>query len=92
MLDESNSGFDLYEVGAIEDKGTFIDPEWRKESRPKRMRAKSADDQKQDKRIEMFDDVSFDTSSHHTIDYILEDFASKSFTYGQNRNYTHVKK
>jgi len=26
LEDVSNSGFDLYEVGAIEDKGTGIDP------------------------------------------------------------------
>ena len=39
----------------------------------------------------MLDNVSFDTSSHHTIDYILEDLTSKSFTFGQNGGYRHLK-
>ena len=82
MDEVSNSGFDLYEVGAIEDKETMIDPEWRRESRPKRVRPRSANDQKTDKRIEMLDNVSFDTSSHHSIDYILEDNMAKSYTFG----------
>lgn len=30
MDEVSNSVFDLYEVGAIEDKQTMIDPEWRR--------------------------------------------------------------
>lgn len=72
----------------------MIDPDWRRESRPKRIRPKSAEEpQKHDKRIEMLDDASFDTSSHHTIDYILEDdkFA-KSYTFGQNGGYQHIKR
>lgn len=93
MEDASNSAFDLYETGAIVDKGTEIDPVWRRVTRPKRIRPKSADaQQKPDKRISMLDNVSFDTSSHHTIDYILEEHTSKSFTFGQNRNYRHIKR
>ena len=42
--DMSNSAFDLYDVGAIEDKGTIIDPEWRRQSRVKRIRPLSAND------------------------------------------------
>ena len=91
MDEVENSAFDLYEVGAIEDKETMIDPEWRRESRPKRVRPKSATE-KHDKRLEMLDDVSFDTSSHHTIDYILEDETSKSYTFGKNGGYQHLKR
>ena len=40
----SNSGFDLYEVGVIHDKETCIDPNWRRSTRPKRIRPKSAVD------------------------------------------------
>ena len=40
----------------------------------------------------MYDDVSFDTSSHHTIDYLLETRSAKTYTFGQNRRYAHIKK
>ena len=69
----------------------MIDPEWRRESRPKRVRPKSANE-RTDKRLEMLDNVSFDTSSHHTIDYILEDITAKSFTFGENGGYRHLKR
>ena len=92
MDDASNSCFDLYEAGAVHDQETMIDPDWRRESRPKRVRPKSAGDPKPDKRIEMLDDASFDTSSHHTIDYILDDQCAKSYTYGQNGGYRHIKR
>jgi len=91
MEDAENSGFDLLGVGAVVEQETWIDPEWRRESRPKRMRAKSAVD-KPDKRIEMFDAVTFDTSSHHTIDYLLETRSAKTYTFGQDRRYKHIKK
>lgn len=44
MDEVSNSAFDLYEVGAIEDQETMIDPEWRRQTRPKRIRPMSAND------------------------------------------------
>ena len=40
----------------------------------------------------MLDNVSFETSSHHTVDYILEDKTAKSFTFGQNGGYQHIRK
>ena len=42
MEDKENDKFDLYEVGEIEDKCTWIDVDWRRETRPKRIRPKSA--------------------------------------------------
>ena len=39
--DASNSGFDLYDVGAVQDQGTAVDQEWRRNTRPKRIRPKS---------------------------------------------------
>ena len=70
MDDASNSQFDLYEIGAVEDRGTWIDAEWRRETRPKRIRPKSADDEEsklarqREEQINMLDGASFDTSSH----------------------------
>jgi hypothetical protein len=96
LEDFSNSGFDLYEVGAIEDKGTDIDPQWRRETRPKRIRPKSAADKETRKINEMvtcMDDASFDTSSHHTIDYLVGTKSAKSFTYGSGKRYSgHLKR
>ena len=92
--DASNSGFDLLEVGAMHEKDTSIDDEWRRESRPKKLRKRprSVEDNKPDKRIEMYDNVSLDTSSHHTIDYLLETRSSKTYTFGSDRRYIHIKK
>lgn len=45
-----------------------------------------------DKRIEALDNVSFDTSSHHTIDYLVEDLTAKSYTFGKNGGYAHLKR
>ena len=42
MDEVSNSQFDLYEVGAIEDKGTMIDEMWRKQTRAKPLRRASS--------------------------------------------------
>ncbi len=76
---------------------TSIDADWRRATRVKRKRrAKSEEDQseakKVDKRIYMLDNASFDTSSHHTIDYQLDSRSSKSFTFGHDRRYTHIRK
>lgn len=35
------------------------------------------------------DDASFDTSSHHTIDFLVEKNSAKSFTFGFGRKYMH---
>ena len=95
MDNVSISQFDPYEVGAVVDKGTYIDAAWRRESRPKRMRAKSAiaqpEHKKIDKRIHMLDSASFDTSSHHTIDFLMDARSSKSFNFGQDRRYIHIR-
>ena len=41
----------------------------------------------------MLDGASFDTSSHHTIDYQLETHSAKSFTFGLNiSRYQHLKR
>ena len=40
----------------------------------------------------MLDNASFDTSSHHTIEYQLDCRSSKSFTFGHDRRYTHIRK
>ena len=86
----------MYEVGEIEDKGTWIDDDWRKETRPKRIRPKSAQDKQTDRlaiqQRKAFDEASFDTSSHHTIDYLVEQSTAKSYTYGQDVKYIHIKK
>ena len=82
--DRSCSGFDLYEVGAIADAETFIDAKWRKETRPKRMRPRSTENYgsgSMSKR-DMLDGASFDTSSHHTVDYLVETRSAKSYTFG----------
>ena len=50
--DVSNSEFDLYEIGQIKDKGTKIDSQWRKETRPKRIRPKSAKDRETEKMVD----------------------------------------
>ena len=103
MEDKSLSNFDMYEVGAIADAETFVDAQWRKETRPKRIRPRSEDGagqrreqldyrSKGDKRMHMFDGASFDTSSHHTIDYLLENRSAKSFTFGHNARYPHLKR
>ena len=96
MVDAQNSKFDLYEVGEIEDKCTWIDDDWRKETRPKRLRPKSAIEKQTEKlaieKKKALDEASFDTSSHHTIDFILEKGTAKSYTYGQDAKYIHIKK
>ena len=82
---KSVSEFDLYEVGAVKDHGTYIDPEWRRTSRPKRIRPKSTvekETKKLEKKVTLMDGASFDTSSHHTIDYLLEVRSSKSYNFG----------
>lgn len=42
----------------------------------------------------MLDSASFDTSSHHTIDYLVETASAKSFTFGIDScsRYPHLKK
>ena len=40
----------------------------------------------------MLDGASFDTSSHHTLDYLLDDRSTKTFTFGQDKRYTHIRK
>ena len=35
-----------------------------------------------DKRVGAMDRASFDTSSHHTIDYLVETRSSKTYTFG----------
>ena len=96
MVDKQNDKFNLYEVGEIEDKCTWIDDDWRRETRPKRIRPKSAQDKQTDrlaiKQRKALDEASFDTSSHHTIDYLVEQSTAKSYTYGQDRKYIHIKK
>ena len=76
MDEVSNSQFDLYEVGAIEDKGTMIDEMWRKQTRAKPLRRASSQVPKKtaklDAKLEAMDDMSFETSSHATLDYLLE--------------------
>ena len=42
--------------------------------------------------MHMLDGASFDTSSHHTIDYLLENRSAKSFTFGHNARYPHLKR
>ena len=104
--EKSCSGFDMYEVGAICDAETFVDVQWRKETRPRRIKAQSENGaayasrceelegpHMADKRINMLDGASFDTSSHHTIDYQLETHSAKSFTFGLNiSRYQHLKR
>lgn len=41
--ERSCSAFDPYEVGAVADVSTFVDAQWRRDTRPKRMRPRSAD-------------------------------------------------
>ena len=89
MDDHSCSKFDPYEVGLVHDVGTFVEAQWRKETRPKRMRPHSSDEKKPkapkiDKRIHQMDAASFDTSSHHTVDYLLDARSAKSFTFGKD--------
>ena len=45
------------------------------------------------KRVHMLDNASFDTSSHHTVDYLLETRSAKSFTFGidSKSRYPHLK-
>ena len=98
MEDRSNSGFDLYEAGAVADQETFVDAQWRRETRPKKMRPRSSDEaerrqsisKKLDRRV--LDGASFDTSSHHTIDYLLDNRSAKSFTFGKDGRFPHLKK
>ena len=40
------------------------------------------DPSKIDKRTHMLDGASFDTSSHHTVDYLVETRSAKSYTFG----------
>ena len=97
LVDEECSNFDLHEIGAIANVSTWVDAEWRRESRPKRIRPRSTDDKKLskafDKRRITMDAASFDTSSHHTVDYLLETRSAKSFTFGMasNTRYQHLK-
>jgi len=49
MQDKNLSEFDLYEAGAVADMATFVDAQWRRETRPKRIRLRSADNQARDK-------------------------------------------
>ena len=37
------------------------------------------------------DGASFDTSSHHTIDYLIENNSAKTYTFGQDAKYIHLK-
>lgn len=96
MDEVSNGLFNLYEVGAIEDKGTIIDAGWRMETRAKRVgRPQSAVNKKTenlDKRLHNMDNASFDTSSHHTIDYLLNEGPAKSWTFGHGRRFMHIRK
>ena len=96
MDEVSNGIFDLYEVGAIEDKGTMIDDDWRRGTRAKPIkRPKSASNKttpKLDPRIMAMDDMSFETSSHQTLDFLLEKETAKSFTFGFGRRFEgHIK-
>lgn len=90
------SEFDLYEIGAVADQATFIEAQWRRDTRPKKMRSNSAEEitkqRRIDHRVHMLDSASFDTSSHHTIDYLLEACSAKSFTFGKDGRYPHLKK
>ena len=76
MDEVSNSQFDLYEVGAIEDKGTMIDEMWRRQTRTKPLKRAASQKHKKtaklDEKLEAMDDMSFETSSHATLDYLLE--------------------
>ena len=75
MEDRSNGGFDLFEVGAIHNQETYVDADWRRETRPKRIRPLSENnrvEKEHNKKLKMLDSASFDTSSHHTIDYLVE--------------------
>ena len=94
--DLSNSGFDLYDVGAIKDQSTLIDADWRRKTRPKRIRAKSAEEVRTEKlhnkKLKSLDDASFDTSSHHTIDYLVETRSNKTYTFGEGSRYPHLKR
>ena len=95
MDDKSNSGFDLYEVGAIHNQSTYIDANWRRETRPKRIRPLSEDNRATkefDKKLKMLDSASFDTSSHHTIDYLVEERSANTYTFGFNPRYKHLKR
>lgn len=40
----------------------------------------------------MMDGASFDTSSHHTIDYLVEEKSCKTYTFGHDRRYQHIRK
>ena len=42
--------------------------------------------------IKCMDAASFDTSSHHTIDYLIKTKPAKSYTYGQGNKYIHLKR
>ncbi len=95
MDDKSNSGFDLFEVGAIHNQATYVDADWRRETRPKRIRPLSENNREikeNDKKLKMLDSASFDTSSHHTIDYLLDERSVKTYTFGCQPRYKHVKR
>jgi len=94
---KSLSEFDLHEIGAVADAATFIEAQWRRETRPKRMRANSTAEEvvkqrKIERRIHMLEAASFDTSSHNTIDYLVETRSAKSFNFGQDGRYPHLKR
>ena len=62
-----------------------MDADWRRETRPKRIRPKSAEEEdklKYRRKLESLDDASFDTSSHNTIDYLVESRSAKTYTFG----------
>ena len=38
------------------------------------------------------EDCSYDTSSHHTIDYLVSERSYKTYTFGTGRRYPHLKR